>query len=146
MTMLYDTECFQKEIFYEDLAVGQEFPSYRYRVSGAHVDAYLAAAEQGLQEEAKDRMRSHRLLPSLVALNFGFVYSAMRHRPPTGFLNSAVEIDLLEPAPVDADLVMTVCVDDKQIKRDRKRVVFKAAVEDERGRLLSVIRIACVFP
>lgn len=145
MNDLYDASQLKNDIGFDDLSKGLVYPPYKYRVTKAHLDAYLAAvSEDGVPVPAD--LREHRLLPTLVSTNYGFVYAAMRGKLPQGFLNASVSLDLIAPAPVADELSMTVTIEDKQVKRDRKHVMLHAAVRDGKGRELAVARIGCVLP
>lgn len=145
MKDLYDASQLKNDIGFDDLSEGQVYPPYNYQVTDAHISAYLAAVVED-DAPAREDLRRHPLLPTLVSTNYGFVYAAMRGRLPQGFLNSSVALDLIGPVPVAEDLTMTVTIEDKKVKRDRKHVMLRAAVKDRQERELAVARIGCVLP
>jgi hypothetical protein len=152
MSALYDHSVFQREVFYDQLEVGQSFPTFRYRLTREHIASYLSSVDEPEEVEGKanylggsDRADS-LVVPTLVALNYGFVYSAMQCRPPTGFLNSATSFEFVSPVLVDADLVMHVSVASKEVKRGRKYVVLRADVSNVEGERKCSASISCVFP
>jgi hypothetical protein len=145
MSDLYDTSQLEADIGFDDLSIGLVYPPYHYWVTEAHVDAYLAAVAED-DAPVREDLRTHPLLPTLVSTNYGFVYAAMRGRLPQGFLNASVVLDLIQPVALAQELTMTVAIEDKQLKRDRKHVMLRAAVRDSNARELAVARIGCVLP
>lgn len=150
MTGFYDYEKFREEICYEELEVGQYFPAFRYRLASEHVELYMRSVEETSAiysgSAACGLGVDEGLAPSLAALNYGFFYSAMGRRPPTGYINSAVEFEFMRLIPADADLKMIVSVNQKYVKRGRKYIVFKLDVHNERNELLATAKVDCIFP
>ncbi len=146
MADLYKPELYREELPFEDAKVGLKFPAFSYAVTKGHMDAYVEGVTGGLDGERVEAALADPLLPSLVALNFGFVYSAMGCRPPTGFLNSSVQIEIDDTVEVGAPLSMTVSVVDRQIKRERKYVTLHAVVTKADGAAVCSARIGCIFP
>lgn len=151
MSALYNHKLFQQEVFFDELEVGQTFPAFHYLLTPEHIDAYLRSVDEPSpiipdENAARGADLDGVVVPSLVALNYGFVYSAMGRRPPTGFLNSSVRFEFISPVPAVAELIMNVSVAAKEVKRDRKYVVLKADVRNLAGAPLCSANISCVFP
>lgn len=156
MDSFYDHGRFSQEIFFDELQIGQRFPPFCYRLSKAHIDFYLQSVEDSPEGGASaqpfvaaERSGRADVATSLAAFNYGFFYSAMGRRPPTGYINSAVEFDFLHKVPVNSELTMLVSVDQKFVKRERKYVVFRLEVHgahEEREELLAAARVDCIFP
>jgi hypothetical protein len=146
MGPFYQYDKYQEELAYDDFTLGQQFPAFRYQVTLAHVEAYHAAVKNGIRGKIAPDLMRHPLFPTLVSLSYGFVYSAIGGRLPQGFLNSAVDINLIAPAPIGQDLSMSVTVDDKQIKRERQHLTLAASVTDASGSPIAAVRIGCVIP
>lgn len=143
MSGLYDHALFSQEISYEELEPGQTFPPFSYVITPEHLEAYLKSVEEpGFNVEGVE----DAIVPTLVALNYGFFYSAMRRRPPTGYINSAVEFSFRKLVRVGAKLTMLVRVGEKFIKRDRKYVIFVLDVRDSFDDLLASAKVDCIFP
>lgn len=143
---LYQPELFREELPFEDAEIGRAFPPFAYAVTPGHVEAYVEGIRSGVDGAAVADAVADPLFPSLVALNFGFIYSAMGCRPPTGFLNTSLDVDLIAPIEIGAPLTMTVSVEDRQIKRERKFVTLKAMVADQTGASVAATRVGCIFP
>lgn len=146
MADLYRPELFRDELPFEEAEVGREFKPFAYAVTPDHIEAYADGIRSGVESAAVADAVADPLFPSLVALNFGFIYSAMGCRPPTGFLNTSLDVELSAPIEVGAPLTMTVSVDDRQIKRERKFVTLKAVVADRAGASVASARVGCIFP
>ena len=86
------------------------------------------------------------IVPPPAILSYGFIYSAMKRRPPTGYLNTSVRFEYLAPLRAGAELTLNLSVEDKFIKRERKYIVLKAVVEDVRGGVVACAHVDCIFP
>lgn len=148
---VFDTTLYQQEIFFDDLEKGQSFPPYRYRLDPEYVQAYLKAVGEEhpvFRDEAAARAAGFEsvIVPPPAVLSYGFIYSAMRRRPPTGYLNTSVSFEFLAPVRSGAELTMHLSVDDKFIKRERKYIILKALVDDANGQAVACARVDCIFP
>lgn len=148
---LFDTEIYQQEIFFDELEKGQAFPPYRYRLEPEYVQAYLRAVAEDnpvfLDENAARAAGFEGVIvPPPAILSYGFIYSAMKRRPPTGYLNTSVRFEYLAPLRAGAELTLNLSVEDKFIKRERKYIVLKAVVEDVRGGVVACAHVDCIFP
>jgi acyl dehydratase len=148
---IFDTASYQQEIFFDDLEKGQAFPPYRYRLEPEYIQAYLAALGEDnpvFRDERAARAAGFEgaIVPPPAVLSYGFIYSAMRRRPPTGYLNTSVSFEFLEPSRVGAELTMHLSVEDKFVKRERKCIILKAIVCDSRGEAVASARVDCIFP
>jgi acyl dehydratase len=148
---IFDTTLYQREIFFDDLEKGQTFPPYRYRLEPAYVQAYLKAVGEdhpAFREERAAHAAGFEgvIVPPPAVLSYGFIYSAMKRRPPTGYLNTAVSFEFLAPVRAGAELTLNLNVEDKFIKRERKFIILKAVVDDETGHAVACARIDCIFP
>lgn len=148
---LFDTALYQREIFFDDLEKGQTFPPYRYRLEPEYVQAYLQAVGEDNpvfrnEHAAREAGFEGIIVPPPAILSYGFIYSAMRRRPPTGYLNTSVRFEFLAPLCVGAELTLNLSVEDKFIKREKKYIVLKAVVDDVRGEVVACARVDCIFP
>jgi len=148
---IFDTTLYQREIFFDDLEKGQTFPPYRYRLEPAYVHAYMKAVGEDhpafRDENAACRAGFEGVIaPPIAVLSYGFIYSAMRRRPPTGYLNTSVSVEFLAPVRAGAELTLNLNVEDKFIKRERKCIILKAVVDAANGRLVARARVDCIFP
>lgn len=146
MAQFYQYDRYQNELVYDDFVLGQAFPAFQYQITLAHIEAYYAAVRNGVDGEIAPHTMQHPLFPTLVSLSYGFVYSAIGGRLPQGFLNSAVDLNLIAPAPIGQNLSMSVTVEDKQIKRERKHLTLAASVADALGSSIAAVRIGCLIP
>lgn len=143
MTVFYDHERFSKEVFFDELEEGQSYPPFSYRLTKDHIELYLRSVEEGT---SPDRDDFAKLATSLAAVNYGFFYSAISRRPPTGYINAAVEFEFLKSVPLDRDLTMLVRVEQKFIKRERKYIIYGLYVSDGAGQSLVRAKVDCIFP
>lgn len=148
---VFDTALYQREIFFDDLEKGQTFPPYRYRLEPGYIQAYMNAVGEDhpvfrVEGAARAAGFESVIAPPPAVLSYGFIYSAMRRRPPTGYLNTSVAFEFLAPVRVGAELTLNLSVEDKFIKRDRKYIILKAAVDDANGQEVACARVDCIFP
>lgn len=148
---IFDTALYQREIFFDDLEKGQSFPPYRYRLEPAYVRAYLQAVGEdhaAFRDERAARAAGFEgaIVPPPAVLSYGFIYSAMQRRPPTGYLNTSVSFEFLAPVRAGAELTLNLSVEDKFIKRERKYIILKAVVDDANGQAVACARVDCIFP
>lgn len=149
--MLYDRNLYRKEVFFDELTTGQTFSPLRYRFETEDVETYLRAVGDTAaafrdNRAAREAGFDGALVPPLATLNYGFIYQAMGRRPPTGFLNTATSFEFHAPAVHGEELTLAVSVEDKFVKRDRKYVILRAVVTNDRGQLVSSARVECIFP
>lgn len=135
----YDTRSFSDPIGFDDLEEGQRFPPFSYRVTKDHARFYM----ESVGEQSEEMLE---YIPSLAAFSYGFFYSAMKKRPPTGYINSAVDLQFLQKVPADAPLTMEVTVDKKFQKRERKFIVFRLDVRLADGSMAGTALVDCIFP
>jgi acyl dehydratase len=148
---IFDTAQYQQEIFFDDLEKGQTFPPYRYRLEPEYVQAYMKAVGEdhpAFREERAARVAGFEgvIVPPPAVLSYGFIYSAMRRRPPTGYLNTSVSFKFLAPVRAGAELTLNLSVEDKFIKRERKFIILKAVVDGADGQVVARARVDCIFP
>ena len=147
----FDTTVYQQEIFFDDLEKGQRFPPYRYRLEPEYVQAYMTAVGENHpvfwnEHAAREAGFDGVIAPPPAVLSYGFIYSAMRRRPPTGYLNTSVSFEFLAPVRVGAELTLNLSVEDKFIKRERKYIILKAVVDGADGQAVACARVDCIFP
>lgn len=149
--MVFDSALYQQEIFFNDLEKGQAFPPYRYRLEHEYVQAYLQAVGETNpvfrdERAAREAGFESVIVPPPAVLSYGFIYLAMRRRPPTGYLNTSVSFEFLAPLRVGAELTLNLSVEDKFMKRERKYIILKAVVDDVHGEVVARARVDCIFP
>jgi 3-hydroxybutyryl-CoA dehydratase len=149
--MVFDSALYQQEIFFNDLEKGQTFPPYRYRLEHEYVQAYLQAVGEANpvfrdERAAREAGFEGAIVPPPAVLSYGYIYSAMRRRPPTGYLNTSVRFEFLSPLQVGAELTLNLSVEDKFTKRERKYIILKAMVEGAEGKVVACAHIDCIFP
>ncbi len=135
----YDYASFSRPIGFDELEAGCEFPAFEYRITEDHARSYLKSVD-----EKSEAMLA--AIPSLCAFSYGFFYSAMKARPPTGYINAAVDLRFLRKIALWEPLRMVVKVQEKFEKRGRKHVVFRLDVHVEDGATAGTALVDCIFP
>lgn len=149
--MLYDKTKFQREIFFDELSVGQTFPPLQYRFGSEDVATWLRSVDDdtpAFRDDGAARTAGFEgaLVPSLAAMSYGFIYQSMGRRPPTGNLNTRASFEFLAPIRHGTSLTMNLSVEDKFVKRERNYVVFKGVVRDDGGQDVAIVRAELTFP
>jgi acyl dehydratase len=147
---LYDHSLFKEEIFFDEFEVGNTFAPLKYRINSADVIEYLKSVDDDNpvftdNTAAKKAGFAGAILPPFAILNYGFIYQAMRRRPPTGNLNTSCELTFLSPVLHGTELTLNLKYADKYEKRGRKYVRMEAVV-DAAGKPVAKARVDLMFP
>lgn len=147
---LYDRGAYTEEVFFDEVEVGKTFPSLRYRIGRDDIAEYLESVDDdtpAFLDDAPARAVGFEgaIVPPFAILNYGFVYQAMRRRPPTGNLNTSCEFSFLVPVHHGDELTLNLRIADKYEKRGRNYVRFEAIVNSE-GTPVAKAIIDLMFP
>jgi len=147
---LYDRSAYTEEIFFDEVEVGKTFPPFRYRIGRDDIAEYLESVDDSTPEflddaSAKAAGFDGAIVPPFAILNYGFIYQAMRRRPPTGNLNTSCEFSFMATVRHDDELTLNLRIADKYEKRGRNYVRFEADVDSE-GTPVAKAVIDLMFP
>ena len=142
----------KKELLYDELPLGREFPTFVYPVTRELVQKFIATVEDKNplywdEEYAKKSGYKGILAPHSIAGIYGrLAYLGEEYTMPVGGFLTKLEFEYLNPVFVGDTLTARAKVIENYIKKERKNVTFEISTENQEGVKVSVVRIYAVWP
>ena len=139
-----------KEVFFDEITVGYEFPSFSYELTKDTIIKYSQSIEDNNplytdEEKAKNSAYGGLIAPPTIAALFS-LQSVLEARPGGSGIHAKQEYIFRKPAKPGDKLVTTTKVIDKYIKKDRKWVVFETTTNNQNGEDIVIGRSSCIWP
>lgn len=140
----------QAEFAYEDLDEGQTFPPYRFTLTPADVEVYLAATGYDAPHYREEAAACAAGLPGLVAPPtivgiVGLLKAALGRRWPDSTLHLRQTFEFFDYPPVGAPLALQVNVGPKEERKGRRYLTLIGETRGPDDRLLVRTRSQLVY-
>lgn len=134
-------------VLYEDLEVGQEFPSVEFRITDGVIDSYIEATEDGspvYSGEGSTGSGARRPAPPTLAAVY--IRPALMTVPsPPGGVHAKQRYEFHRPVFSGDVLVTKTRILDKYLKKERKYVVMETITTNQDGQPVTTSRMVRIW-
>lgn len=141
-----------RELTFEDMVAGYEFPSVQYEITREQVIKYVEAIGESnplyIDEEYARRSKYGQLIapPTIAAIVTTLGVALRGIRIPPGATHAKQYFKFIKPIMPGDKLNIKTKLADKYIQREKKYVVIESVVRNEVGEDVVLARITGIWP
>jgi len=141
-----------RELTYDDLVAGHEFPSVQYEITEDQVAKYVEAVEDRHplyvdEDYARQSKYGHLIAPPTIAALVTTLRVVLGEVGiPPGTIHARQSFKFIRPVKAGDRLTITIRLADKYIERGKKLMVFESLVRNEMDEEVVLARITGIWP
>ena len=142
----------KRELVYDELVIGYEFPTVQFEITSEQVQKYIEAVGDlsplYVDPEYASGSRYGALIapPTIAAIITTLGVTLRDVKIPPGATHAKQYFKFIQPIKPGDKLTVAIKLVDKFIKREQKYVVIESVVRNERGEEVVLARLTGIWP